>query len=135
MEVELLKMLPGGGGVGALIVTVILFLKQQEKTQSSLTLIAETFNHRLNATQSAFQEQVNHLMAQASDNQKHYQEQIQNLIDGHMEVSKETIEAIKALESAVREVQARVNHPHTMTSSVRSLEAKVASSAVGSLKR
>lgn len=107
MEVELLKMLPGGGSVVALIITVILFLKQQERTQSSLGQITETFNARVVSTQSAFQEQINRLMNQNVENQKLFQEQIQLLIDGHLEVSRETIAAIKAMEHAVHELRSR----------------------------
>lgn len=107
MEVELLKMLPGGGSVAALIVTVILFLKQQERTQLSLGQITETFNARVVSTQSSFQEQINRLMIQNVENQKLFQEQIQLLIDGHIEVSRETIAAIKAMEHTVHELQLR----------------------------
>jgi uncharacterized membrane protein YvbJ len=105
MEIELLKMLPGGGSVAALIVTVILFLKQQEKWQINLGQITETFNNRVITTQAAFQDQVTHLMAQNTENQKLYQEQIRLLIDGHLEVSIETVAALKALENAVHELQ------------------------------
>ena len=107
MELELLKMVPGGGSVAALIVTVILFLKQQEKSQAGLSLIAETFNARVAATQASSQDQINRLVAQATENQKLYQDQIQALIDRHLEVSRETIAAIKSLEVAVRELQSR----------------------------
>lgn len=107
MEVELLKMLPGGGSVAALIVTVILFLKQQERTQLSLSQITEVFNARVVASQSSFQEQINRLMSQNVENQKLFQEQIQLLIDGHLEVSRETIAALKAMENAVHELQTR----------------------------
>ena len=108
MEVELLQMLPGGGSVVALIVTVILFLKQQEKTQQGLSQITDTFNARIASTQSSFQDQVKDLMGQSAENQKHYQDQVQSLIDRHLEVSRETIVAIKSLESAVAEMQLRV---------------------------
>ncbi|RUL89370.1 hypothetical protein [Tautonia sociabilis] len=113
MEIELLKMLPGGGSVAALIVTVILFLKQQEKTQNGLTQITETFNSRVASAQASFQEQINRLMGQNAENQKLYQEQIQGLIDGHLEVSRETVAALKSLEAAVHELQSR-NHPPSM---------------------
>ncbi|MEW4566702.1 hypothetical protein AB1L88_02430 [Tautonia sp. JC769] len=109
MEVELLKMLPGGGSVAALIVTVILFLKQQERTQVSLGQITDVFNARAVASQKLFQEQVNRLMSQNVENQKLFQEQIQLLIDGHLEVSRETIAALKAMENAVHELQAQAN--------------------------
>jgi uncharacterized membrane protein YvbJ len=105
VEVELLKMLPGGGSVAALIVTVILFLKQQERTQVSLSQITDVFNARAVASQSSFQEQINRLMSQNVENQKLFQEQIQLLIDGHLEVSRETIAALKAMENAVHELQ------------------------------
>lgn len=105
MEIELLKMLPGGGSVVALIITVILFLKQQERMQLGLSQITETFNARVVSTQSAFQTQVNQLMNQNVENQKLFQEQVQLLIDGHLEVSRETIAALKALESAVHVLQ------------------------------
>ncbi len=107
MEIELLKMLPGGGSAAALIVTVILFLKQQEKSQANLSLITETFNNRVASAQASFQVQINLLMTQTGENQKLYQDQIQNLIDRHLEISRETISAIKALELAVREGRGR----------------------------
>jgi uncharacterized membrane protein YvbJ len=119
MEIELLKMLPGGGSVAALIVTVILFLKQQEKWQINLGQITETFNNRVASTQAAFQDQINHLMSQNTENQKLYQDQIRLLIDGHLEVSMETIAALKSLENAVHELQGRCQQPPIRVASPR----------------
>ena len=103
----------------ALIVTVILFLKQQEKTQINLGQITETFNDRVTATQSAFQDQINHLMDQNVENQKLYQDQIRSLIDGHLEVSRETIAALKSVENAVHELRGRCQQPTVRVASQR----------------
>jgi len=115
MELELLQYLPGGGSVAALIITVILFLKtqerQQEKTHENLNSIADKFNSQVAASQITFNEQIASLTTQSRENQRVYQEQVQSLIDGHMDVAKETISAIKGLESAVRELKAIVQSP------------------------
>lgn len=119
MELELLKMLPGGGSVAALIVTVILFLKQQEKSQQNLGQVTETFNSRVAAAQVSFQDQIRQLIVQNAENQKLYQDQIQTLLDGHLEVSRETISALRALEAAVHELQARPQQPTVRAASAR----------------
>ncbi|QDV37363.1 hypothetical protein [Tautonia plasticadhaerens] len=119
MEIELLKMLPGGGSVAALIVTVILFLKQQEKSQLNLGQVTETFNNRVAAAQSSFQDQIRQLIAHNAENQKLYQDQIQTLLDGHLEVSRETVVALRALETAVYELQSRSQPPTVRVAAAR----------------
>ncbi len=115
MEAELLQMLPGGGSVAALIMTVILFLKQQEKAQATINQVTETFNVRVTETQVSFQDQINRQMVQINENQKRYQEQIQSLIDAHIEVSRETVLALKSLEAAVSELQLKQPNPNPKT--------------------
>jgi predicted ABC-type ATPase len=47
------------------------------------------------------------LTTQQYDNQRLYQEQIQSLIDAHIRVSRETILALKSLETSLKQAKER----------------------------
>jgi hypothetical protein len=104
---DLIRLLPDGASAVAVIIVVMLFLKQQDRINLMLESITQNFNDQVGDSQKSFQEQILRLNRQQFENQKLYQDQIQSLIDAHIKVSRETIIALKSLESSVREAQAR----------------------------
>ena len=104
---DLIRMLPDGASAVAVIIVVMLFLKQQDRINLMLESITQNFNDQVGDNQKAFQEQILRLNRQQYDNQKLYQDQIQSLIDAHIKVSRETILALKSLEVSLREAKDR----------------------------
>lgn len=98
---ELIRMLPDGASAVAVIIVVMLFLKQHDKVSHMLECITKGYNDQIADSQQNYQEQVLHLAGQQFDTQKRYQDQIQNLIDAHIKVAHETIAALKSLESTI----------------------------------
>jgi predicted ABC-type ATPase len=104
---DLIRLLPDGASAVAVIVVVMLFLKQQDRINLMLESITKGFNEQVFDSQKAFQEQILRLTQQQYDNQKLYQDQIQSLIDAHVKVSRETIMALKSLEASLKEAKDR----------------------------
>ena len=104
---ELIRLLPDGASAVAVILVVMLFLKQHDKVNAMLESITKGFNEQVNDSQKAFHEQVVRLSDQQYENQKLYQDQIQSLIDAHIKVARETILALKSLENSLREARER----------------------------
>jgi hypothetical protein len=100
-------LLPDGASAVAVIVVVMLFLKQQDRINLMLESITKGFNDQVFDSQKAFQDQILRLTRQQFDNQKLYQDQIQSLIDAHVKVSRETILALKSLEASLKEARDR----------------------------
>lgn len=98
---DLLKLLPEGTSVVAVIAIVILFLKQQRETSKQVKDIADGFNARIKEVADGFQLQITTLTNQIFENQKIQQQQMQRLFDGFMEVSRETVKAVVELRGAV----------------------------------
>src|SRR5947209_15834603 len=96
-------MLPAGGSAVAVIMVVMLFLRQQDRLNLMVETITKGFNEQINDSQKTFQEQILRLTTQQFDNQRLYQSQIQSLIDAHIKVSRETIMALKSLEASLKE--------------------------------
>jgi hypothetical protein len=103
----MIRLLPNGASAVAVIFVVMLFLKQQDRINLSLESITKGFHDQVTESQKAFQDQVQQLTQRQSENQKLYQEQIQSLIDAHIKVSRETILALKSLESSLKEARDR----------------------------
>ena len=104
---DLIRMLPDGASAVAVIIVVMLFLKQQDRINLMLESITRNFNDQVGDSQKSFQEQILRLNRQQFDNQKLYQDQIQSLIDAHIKVSRETILALKSLESSLKDARDR----------------------------
>jgi hypothetical protein len=104
---DLIKLLPDGASAVAVIVVVVLFLKQQDRINHMLESITKGFNDQVQGSQKTFQDQIFRLTGQQYENQKAYQDQIQSLIDAHVKVSRETILALKALETSLRDAKDR----------------------------
>jgi len=104
---DLIKLLPDGAGVVAVIVVVMLFLKQQDRISLTLESVTKGFNDQVFGSQKSFQDQVIQLTHQQFENQRLYQDQIQSLIDAHIKVSRETILALKSLEASLKEAKDR----------------------------
>jgi hypothetical protein len=104
---ELIKLLPDGASVIAVIVVIVLFLKQHDKINVMLTSITKEFNDHVYDSQKGFQDQLLTLASQQYEHQKLYQDQIQSLIDAHINVSKETILALKSLEVSIKDSRDR----------------------------
>ena len=105
--VDLIKLLPDGASVIAVIVVIVLFLKRHDKVDGMLKSTTKHFHDLLYESQKNFQDQILKLSNQHSDQQKSYQSQIQALIDAHIQVSKETILALKGLEMSLKEARER----------------------------
>jgi hypothetical protein len=99
--------LPDGASAVAVIIVVMLFLKQQDRINVMLESITQGFNEQVGDSQKAFQDQILRLNRQQFDNQKLYQDQIQSLIDAHIKVSRETILALKSLEASLKDARDR----------------------------
>ncbi len=108
---DLIHLLPDGASAVAVIVVVMLFLKQQDRINLMLESITKGFNEQVYESQKTFQEQILRLTRQQFENQKLYQDQIQSLIDAHLKVSRETILALKTLEVMLKEATSRSFHP------------------------
>jgi hypothetical protein len=104
---DLMRLLPDGASAVAVIVVVMLFLKQQDRINLMLESITKGFNNQVIDSQKAFQEQLLRLTRHQYENQKLYQDQIQSLIDAHIKVSRETIMALKSLEGSLKEAKDR----------------------------
>ena len=104
---DLIKMLPDGASAVAVIIVVMLFLKQQDRINLMLESITKGFNDQVFDSQKSFQEQILRLNGQQYENQKLYQDQIQSLIDAHIKVSRETIMALKSLENSLKDARDR----------------------------
>jgi hypothetical protein len=104
---ELIKLLPDGASAVAVIIVVVLFLKQQDRINHMLESITKGFNDQVQESQKTFQDQIFRLTSQQYENQKAYQDQIQSLIDAHVKVSRETILALKALETSLKDAKDR----------------------------
>jgi len=104
---ELIKLLPDGASVVAVIVVIVLFLKQHDKITLMISSLAKQFDDHIYDSQKCFQDQILKLASQQHENQKAYQDQIQLLIEAHVNVSKETILALKTLEMSLKEAKDR----------------------------
>ncbi len=104
---DLIKLLPDGASAVAVIIVVVLFLKQQDRINHMVESITKGFNDQVQESQKTFQDQIFRLTSQQYENQKAYQDQIQSLIDAHVKVSRETILALKALETSLRDSKDR----------------------------
>ena len=104
---DLISLLPDGASAVAVIIVVMLFLKQQDRISLTLESISKGFQSQVFDSQKAFQDQVLELTHQQFVNQKLYQDQIQSLIDAHIKVSRETILALKSLEASLKEARDR----------------------------
>jgi Sec-independent protein translocase protein TatA len=106
--IDLIKLLPEGSSVIAVIVVVIIFLKNQREFHVSLKEITKEFTDRVSSMQAVFQSQIDRLSTNFLATEKIHQEQIQNLFSDFISVSRETVIAVKELEAAVRELRMEV---------------------------
>jgi hypothetical protein len=79
-DVELLKLLPGGGTIVAFIIVVVLFLRHQERIDARVDTMTKLF----------------------SDN-------ISTLTGKLVQISQDTTAALKGLAEAVRDLRERIN--------------------------
>ena len=110
--VNLVKLIPDGLSVIAVIVVVILFLRQQDKSNEVITSLSDKqenlisqmmqrFNESIEKGRSSYQEQISKLANQNTDSQRQYQDQIQQMLQSHFKITKESIEALKTLETTI----------------------------------
>ena len=76
---DLIQLLPDGASAVAVIIVVMLFLRQQDRINLMLETITKGFSEQVNDSQRAFLEQVLQLTSRQFDNQRLYQDQIQSL--------------------------------------------------------
>ncbi|MDE2508493.1 MAG: hypothetical protein KGM43_14865 [Planctomycetota bacterium] len=99
---ELVRMLPDGAGVAGVLVVVILFLKQQDKSNRLIESLTTVFNEQIAFHHARWHDQFREINDRVSNNQRQYQDQIQTLVGAHLDVSRETITAIKSLELTLK---------------------------------
>ena len=102
---ELIRLLPDGASTIGVIIVVMLFLKQQDHLNLMLESITKSFSEQVSDSHKSFQDQAIRLNRQQFDNQKHYQDQIQSLIDARLRDSRETIIALKSLEMSLKDAK------------------------------
>ena len=108
IPVDLIKLLPDGANVVAVIVVVILFLKQQEKFNIILKNMTDDFHEQVKGNQKAFQDQITTLSEQYFSYQKLYQEQIQRLMDAHILVTREVITTLQEVKQNVSNINQKM---------------------------
>lgn len=106
-SIDLLRLIPEGTNIIGVIVVVVLFLKQQEKFNTTMSEVTKQFNEQVKENQAAFQAQLSDLTGQYSANQKLYQDQIQKLMDGHIQVTREVIVTLQDVKHAVANISQR----------------------------
>src|ERR1041385_2944586 len=107
-KMDLTKLLPDSVSTVAVIIVVTIFLRNQQQFNESLRTIASEFSHKIEILQQNFENQIDKLTTNYLNSEKIYQAQIQKLFDDFMTVSRETVVAVKQLESAVRELKEEV---------------------------
>jgi hypothetical protein len=105
MELELLKLLPGGGAVLATVVTVILFLKHLAIQNERFDNLVKLSAMREAESRKDYQAHLASAQAAMSENYRLHQAQLQELIGKYVYVSMDTVLAVKNLDTAVRELQ------------------------------
>jgi hypothetical protein len=105
VEIELLKLIPGGGACIAVIAVVLIFLKAQREDRIESAKQSQHFIDEVRIITRSYQDNVNSIMANVAVNQRTFQDQIKEITDDHMKLTRETITAVKGLEGAVRELQ------------------------------
>jgi hypothetical protein len=104
---QLIQLIPNGASVVGVLIVVILFLRQQDKINMMLETITKGFNEQVNDSQKTFQTQLLKLTTRQFETQRMYQDQLQSLIDAHINVARETIVALKSLEASLKEAKDR----------------------------
>lgn len=119
----LLKMLPEGASVTAVITVVVLFLKQLNRTadthqETVKTLTAsyndnqkeerKAFGDELKDARDTFGNQLKDITTVFSEKHEATQAKITTLTESHIKVSTETIGALNGLKDAVRDLQGKV---------------------------
>ena len=106
---DLMKLLPEGASVIAVIIVVILFLRQQRAQDEQNKAIASTFEKRVDEVVTRFQGQIDRITQQVFEYERNNQAQIQRLFDSFIQVSKETIQAVVELKSAVEGLARKID--------------------------
>lgn len=104
-DLEIFKLIFNGTAAGAVIFVVIIFLKYQKEYNQTLKDITADFTKKVDQSQKDFQIQIDRLSTNYLQNERSYQTQIQKLFDDFILITKETVSAVKELESAVREMK------------------------------
>lgn len=109
---ELIKLLPDGAASIAIIVVVILFLKQQDKSAIMIKEISEAFQLTIKDLQQASLIQVTEMYRQNTESRTHFQSQIQTLMDGQMRLTQEVIETLHDLKLVVNSLRREDSGKH-----------------------
>ena len=99
---EILKAMPNGGAVIALIAVVILFLKKQDRTDQMLGEITARFAAEVQSDRQAFQSQLAALMERSEVSQRLYMDQIKAIVGDYAILTRENITAVRELQRIVR---------------------------------
>lgn len=106
---QLIKLLPEGASVIAVILVVILFLKQQREQGKEISAMADNFNKRIEQVTTDNRKQNEALIDRIYQHEIATQGQVQKLFDQFISVSQETIRAVIELKGAVEKLSSKVD--------------------------
>ena len=108
--VDLLKLIPDSVATIAVIIVVMMFLKNQRTYDQNLKDVTQQFADRVKELQDSFKQQIQDLTSSYLNSEQNFRNQIGKLFEDFVHVSTETISAVKQLESAVREIKDQIRN-------------------------
>jgi hypothetical protein len=105
--IEALKWLPQGGAAGAVILVVMLFLKQQDKMADLLVNLTDRFQKALDRIETATDARMEALDARHREMHEATQAQVAGLVRDQIEANTKMTVAIEGLQAAVEDLKAR----------------------------
>lgn len=119
MELEILKLIPGGGSIAATVAIVILFLQYLARQDNRIvTALTEQGEREMTAARE-YQVQLRQIHDGSVAAAKLHQEQVRELIDHYTAISRETVHAVSGLESTVRAVEMSVRELQVVIRAMR----------------
>lgn len=106
MEIELLRLLPASF-LPAAALAVLIFRESWRRDQATARL-TDKFLQKIEAIEEAHRKQIDAIIQRVEASQHESQSQQRTIIDDYIAITKETVVAIKGLESGVRELKEMV---------------------------
>lgn len=98
---DLLKIIPDGLNVIAVLIVMFFFAKREDKFTTAIREIKDDFKDEIRRSQEAFQGQISEITRINTSSQREFQQQLQVLIEAHLTVSRESISALKSFEKVI----------------------------------
>lgn len=102
---QLIKLLPEGVSVVAVIMVVSLFLKQQRYQNKQSEKVADTYTTHLDQVTSDFRGQLDKMMTEIAKMDKERYDQIQLVFNGYMNLSREMIQTMAEFRGALKSLE------------------------------